>query len=110
MDRGDELAAAMFGALAFEQMLRDLNRKHDIGFDFRVPHHNRAFLDRLASTGKVDTETLGRLRSLKSRRDTFTHRMHHIASLPESRRSKVVKRYLGELAEANGVNAGRRGA
>lgn len=103
LDSGDELAAAMYGSLAFEQTLRDINRRLSLGFDFRVPHHNRAFIDRLAGSGKGAATLVGALRSLKSRRDMFTHRMHQLAAMSEGRRTKTVRRYFADLEEARGL-------
>ena len=100
LENGDELAAAMYGSLAFEQILRDINRKASLGFNFRVPHHNRAFIDRLAHSGKVTSETISNLRSLKHRRDTFIHRMHHVAAMPGGKRSRMVGRFIGDLEKA----------
>ena len=99
MDAGDELAAAMYGSLAFEQLLRDLNRSLGIGFDFRVPHHNSRFLDKLNNSGKASPSMVGKLWSLKSRRDMFTHRMHQVAAMSTGKRTKLVRRFLGDLAK-----------
>jgi hypothetical protein len=96
---GDDLAAAMYGCLAFEQLLRDISRRLDIGFDFRVPHHNRAFLERLKERNAIPGDSLALLRSLKGRRDMYTHRMHQVAVLPEGRRRKMIGRFLEDLGK-----------
>jgi hypothetical protein len=97
---GDEFAAAMYGGLAFEQLLRDVNRRAGLGFDFRVAHHNYLFLEKLTGSGRLPDETVAILRSLKSRRDTYTHRMFAVAALSEASRKKNVVRYLADLERA----------
>jgi len=98
--RDDEISAALFGCLAFEQRLRELNRSLELGFDFRRPHHNRAFIDTLANTKKVKPDTISKLRSLKSRRDMFTHRMHLVVTSSVGKRRKQVARFLKDLEQS----------
>ena len=100
LDAGEDLSAAMYGALAFEQLLREINRQKRVGFNFRVPHHNRAFIDTLEQRRVLPPEKIAILRSLKRSRDTFTHRMHLFAAMPEAKRRKIVSRFIGELGEA----------
>ncbi|MFO8079046.1 MAG: hypothetical protein R6V07_01965 [Armatimonadota bacterium] len=99
LDRGDDLPAAMYCALAFEQLLRDLNRKLRVHFNFRVPHHNRAFIDTLEDRQLLSPDQISRLHSLKRSRDTFTHRMHLLASMSEARRGKAIRNFIDQLEE-----------
>ena len=107
LESGDDLTAAMYGGLAFEQLLRDINREHRVGFDFRVPHHNAAFLARLAESDVLPREKLDRLHGLKSRRDLFTHRMHQVAALPEKQRRKTIEVFIDDIRELESFASSR---
>jgi len=96
---GDDLAAAMYGSLSFEQLLHDLNRKYAMNFNFRVPHHNRAFIDVLARNERATPQIVSALRGLKTKRDLFTHRMHQVAAINEGRRTRMIRKFLEELRE-----------
>ncbi len=97
LETNDELAAGMYGALAFEQLLHGINRKREMAFNFRMPHHNRAFIDRLAEDNRVPKDQIHLLRSLKHRRDMFTHRMHHVIAMPDGQRGRMVSRFIRDL-------------
>ncbi|NOZ85865.1 MAG: hypothetical protein GXP49_06315 [Deltaproteobacteria bacterium] len=100
LEADDELAAAMYGSLVFEQLLRDMNRTMSLGFDFKTSHHNSRFLYVLETRNLLDESGVSDLRSLKARRDMFTHRMHQVAVMSAGKRKRMVQRFLRDLEKA----------
>ncbi len=103
LNENNDISAAIYASFSFEDLLREINRKKNIGFNFRQEGHNYMFIERLMESQLIDTKTYGMLQSLRDRRNSFIHRIHIHAARDSKRRIQDVERFINDINSIQAV-------
>lgn len=96
-DEGDGLGSMLFGAMAFEALLKTLDLHFGIGFDFRQQDHNFAFIQHLRNNGKINDPEAGNLHELRRLRNEIVHKTALLSMDSASNLTDRAKAYASEL-------------